>query len=229
MHEQPGARQAGLAVIVDGGKGHVVHHRVHVFDVREHNIGALLAQLQRDGHQLLCGGLGHQLAHLRAAGERKLAHLPVAGQRRPRHAPQPGNDVDDAGRENVGDHLAQLQRGERGVFISLQHHRVASHQRRSQLERRHYRRRIPGDNLPTDAKRLAFRQAVTVRDASAAVFVPHDNRGEIAIVSDRRLIIAAHFADTAVHIPRVDLRHSLQIAFQHIRQLRHHAGAGLLP
>ena len=131
-------------------------HRFIQIGIREYDVRALAAQLQRDALQIgLGGGLHDQMADFGGAGEGHLVHVHVVGDGRAGGGTESGQHVHDAFRESrFHDQLADAQRGQRRLLRRLHHHGVAGGQRRGQLPGLHQHGEIPGNDLPHHADRL---------------------------------------------------------------------------
>ena len=95
------------------------------------------------------------------------------------------DDVEHAGRQEVGDQLHQHQDAERRLLGRLEHDAVAGGERRRQLPGRHQQREVPGNDLADDAERLVevIGDGVVV-DLGDAAFLRADAAGEIAEMVD---------------------------------------------
>src|SRR5947207_1357681 len=70
--------------------------------------------------------------------------------------PRAGDDVDDSIRQfRLLKNLGEMHRGDAGGFGGLQDAGVTSRERRRQFPRRHEQRKIPGNDLSSDAKWLS--------------------------------------------------------------------------
>ncbi len=153
LDQQPRPRTADVPLVeVDA-----VHDALHgLVDGRvlEDDVGPLPPQLQREA--LLRPGelLLDVLADPGGAGKRNLVDVRVLHEGGA-HLAGPLHDVDDAGRQaRLLHHLGELEGREGRRLGGLQHDGVARGEGRGQLPRRHQERKVPGDDLATDAQRV---------------------------------------------------------------------------
>lgn len=114
----------------------------------------IAAQLQRHALERRGGRLHHLLPRFGRSGEGNLRDVGMAGHRRAEIIVV-AQDVDDPGRQYVGAQGAEQQAGERGCGRRLRHHRIARHQRRTQLVHQQHQREIPRRDRADHAQRLA--------------------------------------------------------------------------
>ena len=125
------------------------------------------------------------------------------------------DDVDDAGRQDVGDQFHDDQDAKRCLLGRLQHHAIAGGKRRRELPGRHQDREIPRNDLADDAERfvemIGDRVLVDLRDAA---FLGAHDAGEIAqMVDDQRHVGMRRLADRLAVVERLDQRQQIEIAF----------------
>ena len=65
-----------------------------------------------------------------------------------------GDHVEHAGRQELGGHLAQFERGDRRGRGGLEHDRVSGGERRTDLPHRHHQRVVPRRDLAHHTNRL---------------------------------------------------------------------------
>ena len=146
-------RAADLAVVLEGAPEDLGRDCLRV-DVRQQDGGIVAAELERDPLQILRRGAGDLLARGDGAGEGDLARHRVA--RHPRaELVAAGDNVDDTGRDDVAQDLAEQDRVERREGRRLDHHRVAGEQRRRDLPDRENQREVPRSDRRDHAERLA--------------------------------------------------------------------------
>ena len=129
MGEQPRARRAALALIVEdrargSGDGELE------IGVGEDDGRRFAAKLQRDALEIAGRRLDDQLADFGRAGERHLVDVRMFGERRPGRFAIAGDDVHHAvGEAGLGDEFAEPDRRQRGLFGGLQHDSASRRQR----------------------------------------------------------------------------------------------------
>ena len=117
-----GAVLAGI-VVAEGAQA--VDHRVDI-GVVEDDDRRLAAELQMRALDRLGGRLQHLLAGGDVAGDRDHVDLGMVDQRVADALAAPEHDIDDALGQDLGEHLGELQRGQRRLLGRLEHHRVAA-------------------------------------------------------------------------------------------------------
>ena len=126
--EHAARRGAVLAGVVVRVLAQVLDQRVDV-GVVEHDHRRLAAQLEVHPLERVGRGPGDHLAGGDVAGERHHGDARVRDQRRAGGLALAGDDVEHAGRQDVGGDLGEPQRGERGELGRLEHHGVAGRER----------------------------------------------------------------------------------------------------
>ena len=123
-------------------------------DVGEEDVRRLAAELQRHGDEVVGGVLHDHAPRRRLAREGDLGDALVLGERLAGLDAEAVDDVDDAGRQDVGDQFHDDEDAERRLLGGLEHHAIAGGKRRRELPRRHQDREVPRDDLADDAERL---------------------------------------------------------------------------
>ena len=159
---EPRAGGADLAGIVED-RARCARHRDAEIGVREHDHGRLAAELERDVLEVARRGLDDQPPDFAGAGEGDLVDAGMGGERGARGLAEAGDDVDHAvGEASLKDELPEAQRRQRRLLGGFEHDRAAGRERGRELPRRHHQRRVPRDDLPDHADRLAQRVGVEV-------------------------------------------------------------------
>jgi ParB family chromosome partitioning protein len=151
------SRLAALAGgVVD--RPHRARDRVVEVRVREDEVRALAAELEREALDRV-GAKSHDLrARRRRAGERDLVHAGVLDEVGADRLPLARNDVDRAGWEaDLGGQLGHAQGGQRRRRVRLENDRATGGQRRSELPGRHHQRVVPRHDLTRDPHGLLQR------------------------------------------------------------------------
>ena len=103
----------------------------------------------------LAAAVGHLVAGPRRAGDRHHRRRRVRHDR-PAGVAVAADDVEHAGRQELGGDLGHQQRSTTGVVSTgLEHDAVAGRERRRELPDRHHHRVVPRRDLADDADRLA--------------------------------------------------------------------------
>ena len=112
MDDEPRARVAGLAAVVEDPPADRRGGRLEVADVGEDDLRALAAELERDRLDVRVADRPQErLADLGRAGEGDLVDAGMAGQRVADDRARAGDDVEDAVREaGLGGQLGQAER-----------------------------------------------------------------------------------------------------------------------
>ena len=101
------------------------------------------------------GGLQHLLAGVDAAGERHHGDLRVTDEGVAGGGATPGDHIHHAFGEDAGDHLGELQRGERRLLRRLDDDGVAAGKSRRKLPRSHHQGIVPRRDRADHADRIA--------------------------------------------------------------------------
>jgi hypothetical protein len=116
--------------------------------------GILAAELERHGHQVMCGGLLHHGADGRRSGEEQVV------ERQPREfggdVCSAGDDVELCGIEVVRGHLLHEFGGARGDLTHLDHHPVARRERRRRGQHDEVDRKVPRADDSDDTQRAGL-------------------------------------------------------------------------
>ena len=149
--------------------------------------GDLPPSSKRHRDDVLGGVLHDQAAGRGLAGEGDLGDALALGERLAGFEAEAVDDVEHAGRQDVGDQFGEHEDAERRLLGGLEHHAVAGGERRRELPGRHQQREVPGNDLADDAERLmeVIGDGVVV-DLGNAAFLGADAAGEIAEVVDAR-------------------------------------------
>src|SRR5690606_9519716 len=107
-----------------------------------------------DGDDLVRGGLVDDLAHAGGTGEGDLRDAVRGRQCHAGFFAEAVDDVEDAGRQEVGDLLHEVEKGGRGLLRGLEHDGVAGGQGGGDLPGGHEDGEVPRDDLRDDAQRL---------------------------------------------------------------------------
>ena len=157
LDQRPGRSGADLA-LVEGEQHQALDGLVEEAVVLVHHVGkedvGRLAPPERGGDQVVGRGLRDHSAGRGRAREGDLADALALRQRQAGFAAVAVDDVDHAGRHEVGDQVHENQDADRSRLGRLQHHAVTRAQRRLQLPRGHQDREVPRDDLADHAERL---------------------------------------------------------------------------
>jgi hypothetical protein len=179
------------------------------------------------GNDVVGGVLHDQPPRRGLAGEGDLGNPLVLRQRLAGLDAEAVDDIENAGRQEIGDQLHDDEDAERGLFGGLENHAIAGGERRRQLPRRHQDREIPGNDLTDDAERLVIvighSLVIDLRDTA---FLGAHDTGEIAPVIDhQRHVRIGRLADRLAVIERLDQGQQVEIGLQLVRDLVQNAGA----
>ena len=141
------AHGGGQPVLVGGVPG--------VVEVREYQVGALTAELERDALDRVGRRLAHRDAAARRAGERDHVDARVAAERGADGRAVAVDEIEGAWREaGLVDELGEEEARERRHLRRLEHHRVPRQQSGHHLERALVHRPVPRRDQPADADGL---------------------------------------------------------------------------
>jgi ParB family chromosome partitioning protein len=178
---------------------------------------ALAAQLE-DRRRDLVGRRVEDVARRRdPAGEGDLVDAGVTDERGAGLGAEAGEDVDEAGRDQVGGAEAELDDARGGELGRLKHDGVAGRERRRDLQRGRDQRRVPGDQRGDHADRLALGP-----DAQAGVA----GRDVVAVGGPREPGVVAEDRDRGRHVGHRGLAQRAPVLG---RQQRRPVGVGLDP
>ena len=212
LDEDAGARLAALAGGVVDRPDRARDRRVEV-GVREDEVRALAAELERQPLDRL-GAEPHDLAaRLRRAGERDLVDAGVLDEIGARRRTVAGDDVDRAGgKADLGRELGEAQRRHGRLRIRLQDDRAAGRERGRELPRRHQQRVVPRHDLAGDADRLLQRVGEErAADRVGAAGDRADRGSEEAEVLDRAEELGLRRGDRLADVARLELRQLLAV------------------
>ena len=146
-----------------------------------------------------------------------------------------GDDVEDAGREDVGGDLGEDERGERGPDRRLEHDRVASRERRADLPAGHVERVVPRRDRGHDADRIAAderRVAGEVLVGGLALHHPGRAREEAQVVDHRRDLVDGR-ADRLAAVAALESAELVRAGLDRVGELQEHEapvlGRAVLP
>ena len=162
------------------------------------------------------------------AREGDLVHVGVLDQRRAGHLAEPGDDVEDAGRDaGLERQPAELEARERGELGRLQDDRVPGGERGRALAAGDVEREVPGDDHPDDAGRLAAHVVERgVRQGKHAAGDGADGAGEEAPrVPARREVDERGLADRLSDVVALDLGQVVALGLDQLGQAQHEAGS----
>ena len=223
VHDQPGAGHARLPRGREDAGDHAVGGGLEV-GVREHDLGRLAAELERDAREVAGGALGDVDAGLGRAREGDLVDAGVAHERAPDGGPVAGDDVEHAVRDaRLGDQLGELERGDRRVVARLDDHGAAGREGRGELPREQQQRRVPGHDRGDHADRDALREGDEVRlvgrDALARELVRP--AGEVAEPGREREHLPAELPQQLARVARLQLRQPVGVALDQVGEPVH--------
>jgi hypothetical protein len=137
------------------------------------------------------------------------------------------DDVDDAGRQDVGDQLHEDEDRERCLLGGFEDDGVAGGKRGSELPGSHQQREVPGDDEADDTERFVVmignRGCINFGDAA---FLRADDAGEVAEVVDGQRQVGSHgFADGLAVVPGFDGREQFEIVLHALGNLLQHLAA----
>ena len=138
-----------------------------------------------------------------------------------------GDDVEDAGREDVGGDLAEDQGGQRGSRRRLEDDRVAGREGRADLPAGHHDRVVPRRDRGDHADRLApdhRGQAGRVLVDRLAFHHPRGTGEEAQVVDDDRDLVDRG-ADRLAGVLRLEAAELLATRLERVGELQEHAAA----
>ena len=152
-----------------------------------------------------------------------------------RFGAQAVDDVQHAGRQQIGDELHDNHDRSRCLFGGLENDAIARRQRRGQFPRGHQDGKVPGDDLTDHTQRfLEMIGNRVVVDFRHRPFLGAQNAGEIAEMVNRQRNVGIHgFANRLAVIPGFRSGDQLEIGFDPVgdleQQVRAISGGGLAP
>ena len=175
-------------------------------DILEEDVGRLAAEFQRHRNDIFRRILHDEAARRRLAGEGDLGDPLALRQRLAGLDAEAIDDIEDAGRQKIADHVHEDHDAHRRLLGRLQHDAIAGGERGRELPDRHQEREIPRDDLRDDAERLVEMIGDRIMvDLADAAFLRPNAAGEIAEMIDRqRQIGALGFADRLAVVDRLD-------------------------
>ena len=154
-HDRAGGCRAVLPGVDQRPCHRAVDRGVEV-SVVEHHERRLAAEFELGAMAVNSGGRHDFSAHRGGSGEGDDVDAPVAGQRCAGIGPGAGDDVEHpVGQAGLTGEAGQSERGQRGEFGGLDHHRAAGRQRRDDLPHRHLQRIVPRGDGGDHAHRFA--------------------------------------------------------------------------
>ncbi len=226
LHEQARARAAILAAVLEHGERRQAAGLLQV-GVREHDAGALAAELERDALDR-AGRLARDLdADLGRAGEADLADERMLDERVADGAAGAGDDVEHAGGQaRLEPELRVAQGREGGEAGGLEHHGVAGGDRRRRLPVADVEREVPRRDQGGDADRLAEGEhdAVAVDGDGGAEELVH-GAGVVAHHGGRVAGAPAGVADRHAHVARLEQPQLVDVLLEQVGPAVEHLGA----
>ncbi len=218
--DHPARGGAVLAGVVERRLLEVGDHRLDVCVV-EHDHRGLATEFEVDALEGLGGGSRDRLPCADAAGQRHHRHVGVLAQRHPRRRPRTTHDVEDAGREDVGCQLGQLQRRVRRELGGLEDDGVAGRQRRPELPRGHVERVVPRRDRSDHTDRVTTgHRRVALEVLTGGLALQEARRsGEEPPVVDREVHLELDDADRLAHVLALDARQLVDVGRHHLGHL----------
>ena len=207
----------------------LVHH------VGKEDVGALAAQLQRGGDEVVGGSLRNHAAGAGRAGERDLGNALAGGQRHAGFTAKAVDDVEHAGRQQVGNQLGQDEDGDGGGFCGLEHHAVARAQGGGQLPCGHQDGEVPRNDLAHHAQRFldVVRHRVLVDVRQGAFLRAHTARKVAEVIDGERNVGVQRLADGLAVVHGFGIGQQLQVLLDAVGNFQQDVGAcggiGLAP
>ena len=222
-------RRRGGAVLAAVGEARELEDGGDLLEVGvvEDHHRRLAAELEVDALQALGGGPGDDLAGADVAGDRDHADLRMAHEAGADRFAVAGDDVEDAGGEDVGGELGEAQRGERRLLRRLEDHRVAGGQRRADLPDRHHQRVVPRRDRGDDAHRLAAGERGVAGEVLAGGLALHAARGagEEAQVVDQERDLALGEPVRLADVRGLEEGELVGVRLDPVGELQQHPGA----
>ena len=232
--DDPAGRGAVLAGIPEAERLEVLDDGLHV-GVVEHDHRRLAAELEVEPLDPVRGDLGDVLAGVGVAGDRDHPDLGVADERIADRRARPGDDVEDAGRQDVGGDLAEDEGRQRRSRRWLEDDRVARREGRADLPAGHHDRVVPRRDRGDHADRLApdhRGQAGRVLVDGLAFHHPRAAGEEAQVVDDDRDLVDRG-ADRLAGVLRLEATELVGTRLDPVGELQQHEAAlgrgGVLP
>ena len=219
LDEDPRARLAALAGRVVDRPDRARDRRVEV-GVREDDVRALAAELQRQPLDRLRAEPHDLAAGLRGARERDLVDAGVPDEVGAGRRAVAGDDVDRPGGEpDLGRELREPKRRRRCLRVGLEDDGAAGRERRRELPRGHQQRVVPRNDLAGDADRLLQRVGEDrAADRVGAAGDRRDRRGVEAEVLDGAEELCLRRGDRLADVARLELGELLPVRGNRVRQ-----------
>ena len=187
----------------------LVHH------VGKEDVGALAAQFQRGGNEVVGRCLGNDATGAGGTGESNFGNALAGGQGHAGFAAITVDDVEHAGGQEVGNQLGQDQDGNGGAFSRLEHHAVACTQCGGQLPRGHQNGEVPGNDLAHHAQRLVdvISHGVFVDLADASLLRTQGTGKVTEVVHRQRNVGVQRFPDGLAVVHGFGIGQQFQVGF----------------
>jgi hypothetical protein len=213
------ARRAGADLaLVEGEHREALERLVLVVvvggqDVGEEHVGALAAEFEGDGDQVLRGVLHDQTAGSGLTGERDLGDPRARREWLTRLGAEAVDDVDDTRRKQVADDGDQVQDRRGRLLGRLENDSVACSKCGSELPHGHEDREVPRNDLSDDAEGLVevvgHRVLVDLRQRT---LLRPNASGEVAeVVDGERNVRVEGLSDRLTVVPGFGERDGLQV------------------
>ncbi len=206
---------ADLALPCENREQRIIDGRLKV-GIGKDDVRRLAAELEAHALEVADRRLEDFLARHCAARECDLVDARVRAHRCADRRARAEHEIRNAFRKaDVLDEAEELDRRQRRDLGGLEHNRVASRERRSELPHRHEQRIVPWDNLGADADGLAHRQRLHV--LGHLVRHAHRLRREARIVAQAVACvtdIAFRFAERLAAVEHFEVRELLRLAFE---------------
>ena len=227
VHDEPRARIARLARVVEDPPPDGRGGRLEVADIGQDQLRALATELQRDGlHVRFADGSQQCFADLRRARERDLVDHGVAGEGGAEDGARPRRDVEHPVREaRFHRELGEPQGRQRRLRGGLEHHGIARRERRTELPGRDDERVVPGDDRADDPDRLPRDERERVGTGRADL--PVDLVDGLCVPLDglrrRRDVDGERIPDGFPDVERFEQRQLVAIRAHEVGELQQHA------
>ena len=177
--------------------------------------------------EIVRGRSRDDLAGLDVPGQRHEPYVRMLDDRLARGHAVAGDDVQDAGRQDLRRELREAQSRQRRLLGRLQHLHVARGQRRGELPDRHHQRVVPRRDSADDPDRLTPQPGGVAAHVLAGrlAFEHAGGAGEEADVvgCDRNLVPRRR--ERLADVQRLELGDLIPMLVQRVRQLEQHLGA----
>ena len=220
MYEDARTGAADLSLVEEDAELQSVHRHVP-FAVGEVDVRRFAAELQRRRYQTVRRRLRHASADVGRAGKGQFPEPLVLQHELSGLGALAGDDVEDAGRQDVADEARKLQHRERSKARRFEYRAAARREHRRELPGRHEEGEIPWYDLSDDADRFAenYRHGVLVEHRRAAFLGAHRSR-EIAEVVRREGNVDGHrLTDRFAVVERFYHREMFFVCVNHVGDL----------